>query len=45
MPKNIERKLKAEAKKKQLNRKQTNRYVYGTIARIERRRQLYRKKK
>lgn len=33
MPKELERKLKAEAKKKQLKGKRANAYVYGTMRR------------
>ena len=31
MPKALERKLKAEAKKKHLGKKRANAYVYGTL--------------
>lgn len=31
MPKQLERKLKAEAKKKGLSKKRSNAYVYGTL--------------
>lgn len=35
MPKKLERKLKAEAKKRGYGKKRTGAYVYGTIAKIE----------
>lgn len=35
MPKKIERKLKAEAKKKGLGKDRANAYVYGTLNKIE----------
>lgn len=35
MPKALERKLKAEAKKKGLGKKRTGAYVYGTMAKIK----------
>lgn len=38
MPKKVERKLKAEARRKHLGRKRTAAYVYGTLAKIKKRR-------
>jgi hypothetical protein len=38
MPKKLERKLKATARKRGYGREQTNRYVYGTMNRLKRRR-------
>ena len=35
MPKALERKLKAEAKRKGLSKKRTGAYVYGTMAKIK----------
>jgi len=35
MPKALERKLKAQAKKKGLSKKQTGAYIYGTMAKIK----------
>jgi len=37
MPIKIERKLKAEARRKHLGKKRTNAYVYGTLAKIKKR--------
>jgi hypothetical protein len=38
MPKALERKLKAEAKKKGLGKKRTGAYVYGTMAKAKKKR-------
>lgn len=38
MPKAVERKLKREARKKGFGKKRTNAYVYGTLAKIKKRR-------
>lgn len=38
MPKALERKLKARAKKLHLGKKRANAYTYGTLAKIKRRR-------
>lgn len=35
MPKELEKKLKAEAKRMHLSKDRSNAFVYGTIARIE----------
>lgn len=35
MPKKLERKLKTEAKKKGFGEERANRYIYGTIRKIE----------
>jgi hypothetical protein len=35
MPKKVERKLKAEAKKKGLKGRRANAYVYGTLSKIK----------
>ncbi len=37
MPKDVERKLKAEARKKGLGKRRTGAYVYGTLAKLKRR--------
>jgi len=37
MPKELEDKLKRQAQKKGLSKKRTGAYVYGTIAKIEKR--------
>lgn len=37
MPKKVEAKLKREAKKKGFGKKRTNAYVYGTLAKLKRR--------
>lgn len=37
MPKDLERKLQRQAKKLHLGKKRTGAYVYGTLARIEKR--------
>ena len=37
MPKKLERKLKAEAKKKGFGKKRTNAYVFGTLFKIKKR--------
>ena len=34
MPKKLERRLKAEAKRKHLGRRRTGAYVYGTLRRL-----------
>lgn len=38
MPKKLEAKLKREARRKGLNKKRTGAYVYGTLAKLKRRR-------
>jgi hypothetical protein len=38
MPKALENKLKAEAKKKHLGKKRTGAYVYGTLSKIKKKR-------
>ena len=38
MPKKLERKLKAEARKKGFGRRRTNAYVFGTLSKIRKRR-------
>lgn len=38
MPKKVEAKLKAEARKKGFGRKRTGAYVYGTLAKIKKKR-------
>lgn len=43
MPKKIERKLKAQAKKKHLTGKRANAYVYGTMNKIEKRKKKKRR--
>lgn len=35
MPEELERKLKAQAKKKGFGKKRTGKYIYGTLAKIE----------
>ena len=45
MPKALETKLKAEAKKRGYGKKRTGAYVYGTLAKIEKRRKGKRGKK
>ena len=35
MPKALEKKLFAEAKKKHLGKKRTNAYVYGTLSKVK----------
>ncbi len=37
MPKALEKKLKAEAKKRGYGEERTNRYVYGTLAKVRQR--------
>ena len=37
MPKELHRKLKAQARKKGYKGKRANRYVYGTMAKVEKR--------
>lgn len=34
MPKDLERRLKAQARKKRFGKKRTNAYVYGTMRRL-----------
>ena len=38
MPKKLERKLKAEARKKGFSGKRAGAYIYGTLSKIEKRR-------